>query len=153
MPGTILDNILFGKPPDKKRLELAIHCATLQRELRKLRDRGLRTLVGMRGREVSRAVARKIVLARTVYQNADVNLFDDPFRDLSESDSRKVNDRLLLGAMAGKCCIVASNRVELMGSWGRLLMLRGGEVVYEGTPIEFTESEAFENQSYLQESV
>ena len=76
--GTIRENILFGKPMNKARYELAVRACALVKDLESL-DYGDLTEIGQRGINLSGGQKQRLQLARAVYSDADVYLLDDPF--------------------------------------------------------------------------
>ena len=76
--GTVQDNILFGKPMDKRRYEKAIKACALDKDFNDF-SHGDLTEIGQRGINMSGGQKQRIQLARAVYNDADVYLLDDPF--------------------------------------------------------------------------
>lgn len=76
--GSIRDNILYGKPMDKARYDKAIKACALDKDISNF-DHGDLTEIGQRGLNLSGGQKQRIQLARAVYNDADIYLFDDPF--------------------------------------------------------------------------
>lgn len=76
--GTIRDNVLFGKPMNKAKYEMAIRCCALDKDIENF-DHGDMTEIGQRGLNMSGGQKQRIQLARAVYNDADIYLLDDPF--------------------------------------------------------------------------
>jgi ATP-binding cassette subfamily C (CFTR/MRP) protein 1 len=78
LSGNIRDNILFGNPYDKEKYQKIIQACALSRDL-ELFANGDLTEIGERGINMSGGQKQRIQIARSVYEDADIYLFDDPF--------------------------------------------------------------------------
>lgn len=76
--GKIVDNILFGKEMDRERYERVLEACSLKKDLEIL-SHGDQTVIGERGINLSGGQKQRIQIARAVYQDADIYIFDDPF--------------------------------------------------------------------------
>ncbi|KAI9219039.1 P-loop containing nucleoside triphosphate hydrolase protein, partial [Blastocladiella britannica] len=84
MSGTVLENILFGRPLDPVWLAQAISMCQLDADVKSWAD-GLDTQVGERGNKLSGGQRARLALTRAIYSRAPVLLLDDP---LSAVDPR-----------------------------------------------------------------
>lgn len=71
------DNILFGKPYNEKKYEKAIFDSCLNSDLAMLPD-GDMTEIGEKGITLSGGQKQRVNIARALYFDADITLFDDP---------------------------------------------------------------------------
>lgn len=76
--GTIKENILFGTQMNRGRYETVIKACSLQNDLDQL-SLGDQTIIGEKGINLSGGQKQRIQIARALYQDADIFLFDDPF--------------------------------------------------------------------------
>eukprot|EP01082_Thalassiosira_pseudonana_P013849 g12002.t1 g12002 contig6:1022955-1025087(-) len=90
---TLRDNILFGNPFDVVRYNQVLHSCCLLSDIEQL-SAGDMTEIGERGVTLSGGQKQRISIARVVYSNPDIALFDDPLSALDAGTSRKVFDRL-----------------------------------------------------------
>ncbi|XP_054796176.1 ABC transporter C family member 3-like isoform X2 [Prosopis cineraria] len=74
----IEENILFGKEMDRERYEKVLEACSLKKDLEIL-PFGDQTIIGERGINLSGGQKQRIQIARALYQEADIYLFDDPF--------------------------------------------------------------------------
>ncbi|MFS7924948.1 putative ABC-type xenobiotic transporter [Helianthus anomalus] len=74
---TVRDNILFGSPFEPAKYEKTLDVATLQHDLELLPGGDL-TEIGERGVNISGGQKQRVSMARAVYSNSDVYVFDDP---------------------------------------------------------------------------
>ncbi|RDX89485.1 ABC transporter C family member 3, partial [Mucuna pruriens] len=76
--GKIEDNILFGKEMDRKKYEKVLEACSLRKDLEVL-PFGDQTIIGEKGINLSGGQKQRVQIARALYQDADIYLFDDPF--------------------------------------------------------------------------
>ena len=78
---TLRDNILFGKPYNKRKYVETICACQLESDL-SIMPAGDFTEIGEKGINLSGGQKARVSLARAVYQEADVVLMDDPISAL-----------------------------------------------------------------------
>lgn len=76
--GKIEENILFGKEMQREKYDKVLEACSLKKDLEIL-SFGDQTEIGERGINLSGGQKQRIQIARALYQDADVYLFDDPF--------------------------------------------------------------------------
>ncbi|KAJ1377910.1 P-loop containing nucleoside triphosphate hydrolase, partial [Sesbania bispinosa] len=91
---TVRDNVLFGSVFDPTRYERAIDVTELHHDLELLPGGDL-TEIGERGVNISGGQKQRVSMARAVYSNSDVYIFDDPLSALDAHVARQV-DRIIL---------------------------------------------------------
>jgi ATP-binding cassette subfamily C (CFTR/MRP) protein 2 len=75
--GKIEENILFGKEMDREKMSVLEACS-LKKDL-EIFSFGDQTVIGERGINLSGGQKQRIQIARALYQDADIYLYDDPF--------------------------------------------------------------------------
>jgi ATP-binding cassette, subfamily C (CFTR/MRP), member 1 len=133
--GSIRDNIVFYRPFDPERYRIAVDVCELEEDLRRL-DAGDATALSDGGANLSGGQRQRIDLARAVYGEADVLLFDDLFRALDNAVAKRIMERCLLGRLRGKTRILATSRVDLALSADRVVVIEDGRIVESGSPGE-----------------
>ena len=76
--GKIEENILFGMEMEREKYETVLEACCLEKDLEIL-PFGDQTVIGERGINLSGGQKQRIQIARALYQDADIYLFDDPF--------------------------------------------------------------------------
>jgi ABC-type multidrug transport system fused ATPase/permease subunit len=76
--GKIEDNILFGEQMVRERYEKVLEACSLKKDMEIL-SFGDQTVIGERGVNLSGGQKQRIQIARALYRDADIYLFDDPF--------------------------------------------------------------------------
>jgi ATP-binding cassette subfamily C (CFTR/MRP) protein 1 len=78
LSGNIKDNILFGNPYDKEKYERIVQACALTKDIEMFANGDL-TEIGERGINMSGGQKQRIQIARSMYEDADIYFFDDPF--------------------------------------------------------------------------
>ncbi|XP_017087305.2 probable multidrug resistance-associated protein lethal(2)03659 [Drosophila bipectinata] len=130
--GSIRENILFVEPYEEHRYRAVIHACQLERDL-ELLPRGDATVVGERGISLSGGQKARIALARAVYRQADIYLFDDPLAAVDAQVGKLLMDKCFHRLLAGKMRILVTHHVQLLKSVDHLLLLEGGTITQQGT--------------------
>ena len=76
--GKIEENILFGKEMVREKYDRVLEACSLKKDLEIL-SFGDQTVIGERGINLSGGQKQRVQIARALYQDADIYLFDDPF--------------------------------------------------------------------------
>ncbi|GKV32071.1 hypothetical protein SLEP1_g40702 [Rubroshorea leprosula] len=129
---TVRDNILFGSSFDLGRYEKAIDVTALQHDLDLLPGGDL-TEIGERGVNISGGQKQRVSMARAVYSNSDVYIFDDPLSALDAHVGRLVFDKCIKGELRGKTRVLVTNQLHFLSQVNRILLVHEGTVKEEGT--------------------
>ncbi len=76
---TVKDNIIFGSEFNEKKYQDAVKYSCLQSDLNILINKD-ETEIGEKGVNLSGGQKARVSLARALYKNSDIYLFDDPLR-------------------------------------------------------------------------
>ncbi|KAJ4837826.1 Multidrug resistance-associated protein 1 [Turnera subulata] len=129
---TVRDNILFGSSFDSTRYEKAIDVTALQHDLDLLPGGDL-TEIGERGVNISGGQKQRVSMARAVYSNSDVYIFDDPLSALDAHVGRQVFERCIRGELSQKTRILVTNQLHFLSQVDRIILVHEGMVKEEGT--------------------
>ncbi|KAE8709270.1 ABC transporter C family member 2 [Hibiscus syriacus] len=129
---TVRGNILFGSSFDSARYEKAIDVTSLQHDLELLPGGDL-TEIGERGVNISGGQKQRVSMARAVYSNSDVYIFDDPLSALDAHVARQVFDKCVKGELRGKTRVLVTNQLHFLSQVDRIILVHEGMVKEEGT--------------------
>ncbi|KAL7131136.1 hypothetical protein ABFS83_13G178600 [Erythranthe nasuta] len=129
---TVRDNILFGSPFEPAKYEKSIDVTSLQHDLDQLQGGDL-TEIGERGVNISGGQKQRVSLARAVYSNSDVYIFDDPLSALDAHVGRQVFEKCIKGELRGKTRVLVTNQLHFLSQVDRILLVHEGMVKEEGT--------------------
>ncbi|KAJ8031340.1 Multidrug resistance-associated protein 4 [Holothuria leucospilota] len=130
--GTLKENILFGRPFDKKKYQRAISICALTRDIAILPEGDL-TMIGERGVTLSGGQRARVSLARAVYDDADIYLLDDPLSAVDTAVGRHLFDRCISGHLQNKSVILITHQLQYLHTVDKIVILKEGEMVDCGT--------------------
>ncbi|XP_030479473.1 ABC transporter C family member 12 [Cannabis sativa] len=134
---SVRDNILFGSEFEHARYWKAIDIAELHLDLDSLPARDL-TEIGERGVNISGGQKQRISIARAVYSNADVYMFDDPLSALDAHVGRQVFNKCIKQELQGKTRLLVTNQLHFLPHVDRIVLVCDGTIMEEGTYEELT---------------
>jgi ABC-type bacteriocin/lantibiotic exporter with double-glycine peptidase domain len=106
---TIQNNITMEEEhADEKRLQLAVEFAGLTPFVDTLKN-GLQTILSDEGRDISGGQKQRIAIARAVYRDADLFVFDEPFNELDKQSESVLLGHLKKLAESGKIVVLISH--------------------------------------------
>ncbi|XP_073003248.1 ABC transporter C family member 2-like [Typha latifolia] len=129
---TVRDNILFGSPFRPSCYERAIEVTALQHDLDLLTGGDL-TEIGERGVNISGGQKQRVSMARAVYSDSDVYIFDDPFSALDAHVGRQVFDKCIKDQLRNKTRVLVTNQLHFLPNVDRIILVHDGTVKEEGT--------------------
>ncbi|KAF5947189.1 hypothetical protein HYC85_013146 [Camellia sinensis] len=139
----VRENILFGSNFEPARYWKAIDVTALQHDLDllpvKYNGRDL-TEIGERGVNISGGQKQRVSMARAVYSNADVYIFDDPLSALDAHVGRQVFNNCIKGELQGKTRVLVTNQLHFLPQVDKVILISEGMVKEEGTFEELSRS-------------
>ncbi|CAH9078741.1 unnamed protein product [Cuscuta epithymum] len=129
---TVRENIIFGSRFEPSRYEKAIDVTALQHDLQLLPGGDL-TEIGERGVNISGGQKQRVSMARAVYSNSDVYIFDDPLSALDADVGRQVFEKCIRGELRGKTRVLVTNQLHFLSQVDRIIVVHDGTVKEEGT--------------------
>ncbi|KAG8058732.1 hypothetical protein GUJ93_ZPchr0002g24629 [Zizania palustris] len=137
--GKIEDNILFGTEMNRERYERVLKACCIKKDLEML-PFGDQTIIGERGINLSGGQKQRIQIARALYQNADVFLFDDPFSAVDAQTGLHLFKDCLIGFLASKTVVYVTHHVEFLPSADVIMVLKDGQITQVGDYTEILNS-------------
>ncbi|KAK8967570.1 ABC transporter C family member 3 [Platanthera guangdongensis] len=129
--GKIQDNILFGEELDSEKYDIVLEACSLKKDLEIL-PFGDQTVIGERGINLSGGQKQRIQIARALYQDADIYLFDDPFSAVDAHTGSHLFKECLLGILASKTVIYVTHQIEFLPSADLILVMKEGKITQMG---------------------
>ncbi|KAJ8979911.1 hypothetical protein NQ317_005347 [Molorchus minor] len=134
---TIRQNILFGAEYDKK----SSSRVCFGKGFKQFAD-GDQTIVGDRGASLSGGQKARINLARAVYRDVDIYLFDDPLSAVDTHVSKHLYDECINGYLGNKTRILVTHQVHHLKNADHIIILTNGQIENEGTFRELSDSDS-----------
>jgi len=116
-------------------LQAAIRAAVLEQDVEELED-GLDTVVGPKGLRLSGGQVQRTAAARMFVRQPELLVFDDLSSALDVETEQTLWERLFAsrgGSRIGPTCLVVSHRRAALCRAERIIVLKDGRVVAEGT--------------------
>ncbi|KAK9690348.1 hypothetical protein RND81_09G121700 [Saponaria officinalis] len=129
--GKIVDNILFGRKMDDEKYNRVLEACSLKKDLEIL-SFGDQTVIGERGINLSGGQKQRIQIARALYQDADIYLFDDPFSAVDAHTGSHLFKECLLGLLESKTVIYVTHQVEFLPTADLILVMKDGRILQAG---------------------
>ena len=134
--GTLLSNICLGNlQPDMRRVLDIITQLGLKDFVDAL-PKGLDTMVSEQGTTFSGGERQRIAIARALYKQPEVLIFDEATSSLDSISERFVKETLHALAAQGKTIIVIAHRLSTIKDADRIVVIDKGEVAECGTHSE-----------------
>lgn len=135
---SLRDNILFGIDVNEEKsasinsaYNEAIRISGLTRDLLLLSN-GDDTFVNELN--LSRSQKQRISLARCIIHNPDIVLIEDCLSDFDQNNSRRLFKECIRNTLSrDKCVVMLTSQMHFLHDCDRILVLKGGKVIDEGT--------------------
>ncbi|XP_078112604.1 ATP-binding cassette sub-family C member 12 [Sander vitreus] len=129
--GTVQENILMGEPFDQSKYNRVVDVCSLRADLTIL-PYGDQTEIGERGLNLSGGQKQRISLARAVYSNKDIFLFDDPLSAVDAHVGKHIFEECIKKELQGKSVILVTHQLQYLEYCDDILVLEDGEVLEAG---------------------
>ena len=126
---SLKENITLMKNYDKKLLNKAIKVAQLESVVRKLPD-GVDTLIGEKGYKLSGGERQRIGIARALYKNSDVIIFDEATSSLDSRTEMKIQKGI--ECMKDKTMLIIAHRLSTLKNVDKIWVFDKGKMVEQG---------------------
>ena len=144
--GTIVENIAVGDlHPDMRRIVDLANQLGLQSFIERL-PKGFMTYIGEHGASLSGGERQRIAIARALYKEPDILIFDEATSSLDSFSEKFVKKTLDELACKGKTVIVIAHRLSTIKAADRIVVLNHGQVTETGTHRELCSSGGIYNQ-------
>ena len=144
---TVRANVALGNPAASERqIRSAIETARLTALVAKLPG-GLDELVGPGGHNLSEGEAQRLTLARALLKDAPILIMDEPTSAL-DAETESMVMSAVQAVMRGRTSMVIAHRLSTIQNADRILVLRDGRIVEQGTFAELVSSGGFFSYLY-----
>lgn len=130
--GTIKSNIIYGEvgQVDESRIEKALMISQASDFVKSL-DLGLNSKVAQSGSNLSGGQRQRISIARAIYKNPEIIIFDDSFSALDYKTDSAVREALTK-ELGGTTRIIVAQRIGTIMDADQILVIDDGHVVGHG---------------------
>ncbi|KAF9349243.1 hypothetical protein BGX34_001909 [Mortierella sp. NVP85] len=117
---TVRNNVLFGRPYDRVRYLNTVRACALLPDFKML------------GINLSGGQKQRISIARAVYADADVYIFDDPLSAVDAHVGEHIFKEVLNSILARKTRILITNSVRHLETMDQIMVIKQGRIVQDG---------------------
>jgi len=140
--GTILENILYGKPEASlEEVKQAAQIANIAEFIDQLPE-GYNTQIGERGIKLSGGQKQRLAIARAIISNKPILILDEATSALDSKTETQIQQALEL-LMQNKTTIIIAHRLATIKNADYIIVLRDGKILEEGTPSELYQRDGF----------
>ena len=134
---TLAKNIAVGQEKiDKEKLLQAVQIANLEAYISGL-PLGFNTKVGQEGIGMSQGQKQRLLIARAVYKNPEVMLFDEATNSL-DANNEKIIMENLNNFYKNKTVLIVAHRLSTVKNADKIIVLEKGKIIEEGNHSDLT---------------
>ena len=149
---TVVDNITLGLPYDEKKYNEAVYFSCLKDDIEIL-DKKDNTIIGDKGVNLSGGQKVRLSLARSLYMNKDLYLFDDPLSALDINVTSFVFNNCISDYLKDKTRILTTHNLSYINNFDKIIFFDKGEIIYCGDYDGLSRNKKFnEYQDILKET-
>ena len=145
--GTIFENIAYGKADaTMEEVVAAAKAARIHPFIMRL-PLGYDTVISEDGGNISKGQKQLLTIARAMLYDAPMLILDEATSNVDTSTEREIQ-KAMRELMKQKTCFVIAHRLSTIENADRILVLRDGDVVEQGTHRELMDRKGFYHQLY-----
>lgn len=139
---TLKENVLFFNEYIKEKYEKIIEITQLKSDIKNLPGNDM-TEIGDRGINLSGGQKARVSLARAIYVDKDIYLFDDPLASLDADVGKKVFTECFINHLKRKTRVLATHNIQYLNFFDRIIWMNKGEITFMGNFIELEKQEFY----------
>ena len=144
MNGTIRDNIIFYGDFDKEKYNKVVNACQLDKDFENLKH-GDKTEVGSTGNNISGGQRARIALARAIYKDADIYLFDDPIPSVDTFVSMQIFHQGIVNFLKNKTIIYVTHDIRNLKYSSRIVIMNNFKIDFNGNYDELCQNENYKD--------
>lgn len=151
--GTIEENISFAvdvSNVDKEKIVVSAKVADIDEFIMSL-PKGYQTEVGERGVKLSGGQRQRLAIARAVYRDPEIYIFDEATSSL-DAISEKNIQKAIEGIAQTKTVIAITHRLSAVMNADEIFVLNNGRIVEKGTHLELLQRKGFYAELYANQA-
>lgn len=154
---TFKNNIMFNKVVNEDRYQKIIEACALSPDLKTF-ELGDQSEIGEKGLNLSGGQKQRVSLARAVYADTDIYLFDDPLNAVDAHVSRHIFDNIIgpKGILRDRTRVLVTNKLSVLPEVDHIFVLKDGQITESGAYEQLLKNRGLFSQllvKYLLENV
>ena len=141
--GTVRDNIIFYNEFDIEKYKKVLQICQLMSDLALLPG-GELTEISSNGQNISGGQKARISLARAIYKDANIYLFDDPISSVDPINSERIFKNVLLDYLKNKTRILIKHEMNNIELFSKIIYLKNGKIMFCGSYQELIQSKIYQ---------
>ncbi|XP_036051965.1 multidrug resistance-associated protein 1 isoform X3 [Onychomys torridus] len=131
---SLRENILFGHPLKERYYKAVLEACALLPDLEILPSRD-QTEIGEKGVNLSGGQKQRVSLARAVYCNSDIYLFDDPLSAVDAHVGKHIFEKVVgpMGLLKNKTRILVTHGISYLPQVDVIIVMSGGKISEMGS--------------------
>ena len=132
--GSIKENILMGRKFEEDRFNSCVEMSDLISVIEQV-PQGVETQVGDKGEQMSGGEKQRITIARALYENPPLMIFDEPTSSLDPKSENRIS-QTISGTLNDRTALIIAHRLSTIQHADRIMFLRDGKILEQGTHAE-----------------
>ncbi|KAK0161584.1 hypothetical protein PV327_010040 [Microctonus hyperodae] len=124
---SVRQNIIFGATYDRQRYQKVVKACALLNDFKQFLH-GDQTIVGERGSSLSGGQKARINLARAVYRQADIYMFDDPLSAVDTHVGKHLFEECLQRYLSDKTRILVTHQLQYIKGVDGIIVVEHGNI-------------------------
>ena len=147
---TVRNNIIFKRTFDPERYKTILNICQLNPDLELFKS-GDMTQISDKGSNLSGGQKTRITIARAVYSNSDIYLFDDPLSALDSHVGEAIFNGLIKDYLKNKTVLVVTHALQYIPMMNKVIYIDGGKIMFYGKPEDAMELPFFKKALSMEE--
>ena len=140
---TVEENILFFSKKDEEKYKKIISICQLEQDFLSL-PKGDQTEIGEKGLNLSGGQKARISIARAIYSDSEIYIFDDPLSALDAYVGMNLFKEVFNDYLKQKTFIISTHALQYLNFFDRIFYMRDGKIFWSGTYNEIIKQDFFE---------
>ena len=146
---TVRNNIIFHNKFDEQKYNKIVEICQLESDFELLKSGDL-TQISDKGNNLSGGQKSRITIARAVYTNADIYLFDDPFSALDVYVGKNIFEKVIKDYLKGKTILLITHSLQFIPMMDYVIHMKKGKINYYGRAKDII-NQPFFHMHYIQD--
>ena len=139
---TIRNNIIFFNEYNEEKYNKIIKLCELEKDIKNFSKNSF-TLLNEKGNNISGGQKARISLARALYSNKEIYLFDDPLSNLDNNIANNIFENCIINELKGKTRLFITHSLNYLNKADKIIFIQNGEIVFFGNYGDLIKIEEF----------